>query len=67
MESLYALACPMPKGLLAFVVAFVVGFFHMCVCEFTAIEHWKIFLWLLAIVVGGAALAYRPLVHFCAA
>ena len=67
MELLHTLACPMPKGMLAFVVAVVWGFFRVYADTPPSSYYPKFFLWLLAIVAGGAALAYFPLVHFCAA
>ena len=68
MEWLHTLACPMPKGMLAFVVAVVAGFFRFYWDTAPSYPYeWKFFLWLLAVVVGGALLAYFPLVRFCAA
>lgn len=66
LEWLKMLACPMPKGLLAFIVAAVVGYVRWY-ADMSPSYDYRFFLWLLAVVVGCALLGYLPLTHFCAA
>lgn len=66
LEWLKMLACPVPKGLLAFVAAAVVGYVRWY-ADMSPSYDYRFFLWLLAVVAGGALLAYFPLVRFCAA
>ncbi len=64
-QWLHTLACPVPKGLLAFILATVAG----CIRLFSdaPLSDARLLLWLLVMTAAGAALVYFPLAHFCAA